>query len=395
MSVQTMSAVAKHRCGARPAAFGLRRSAFLMTATPVVVALMFAFTPHVAHAAILGFLGNFDVINDTGSTCYGFEIDLEGVHSTEVTDVFGGPGRGFPTGRGYDPATSVERYGSPSVVEYNNGATYGTKVTYSAIYDGMSWDFNTPSTSPGNFVTPGDNCWTGGGVGYGPGTPCDHFGVGTSVTPTKTTYSWLHESTPGNLSNANGQVTLPAPAWQVIPAPPPPPPGQPQAPPQVVAQIEAPEPPPAAEFGEALWVKVFTTELEDEVELEQLVGGDPHVEQAQTEIEWQLLQKDINNPNSGMLESGLGVPVGPNAASILRRYEFYEFSGRYDEETHEALFDLGFGDSNPGPNDVGNYLGSQNAAVNLNVVPEPASVALVLAALGMIGVARGSRRQVA
>lgn len=392
MNVQTWH-LAQRRRGARRATFGPRRRVFLVAATFAMVALMLAFMPRVSDAAILGFLGNFDVINDTGSTCYGFEIDLEGVHSSEVTDVFGGPGRGFPSGRGYDPLTSVERYGSPSVVEYTSGATYGTKVTYKANYDGMSWDFNTPSTSPGNFVTPGDNCWTGGGLGYGPGTPCDHFGVGTSVTPTKTTYSWLHESTPGNLSNANGVVNLPAPAWQVIPAPPPPP-GQPQAPPVVVAKIEAPDP-ANFEFGDALWVKVFTTELEHDVELEQLVGGDPHVEQAQTEIEWQLLQKDFNKPNSGMLESGLGVPVGPNAASILRRYEFYDFSGRYDEETHEALFDVGFGDSNPGPNDVGTYLGSQNAAVNLDVVPEPASVVLVFAAVAMMGAARGSRGRVA
>jgi hypothetical protein len=336
------------------------------------------FTPSGASAAILGFLGNFDVINDTGQPCYGFEIDLEGVRASEVTDVFGGPGRGFPTGRGYDPATSVQRYGAPSVVEYDNGVTYGTKVTYSALYDGVSWDFSTPS---GNFVTPGDNCWTGGGVGYGPDTPCDHFGVGTSVTPTKTTYSWLHESAPGVLTTENGKVALPAPAWTVIPLDP----NVPGAAPQVVAHIEAPEPLAGAEFGDALWVKVFTTELEDEVELEELVGGDPNVEQAETEIEWQLLQKEFSKPNSGQLESGLGVPVGPNAASILRRYEYYEFSGRYDLETHEALFDDGFGDSRPGPNDVGTYLGSQNAAVNLNVVPEPQSLALAAAASTLLG----------
>ena len=59
------------------------------------------------------FLGNFDVINDTGQSAYGFEIELKGLHESEITDVFGGPGRGFPTGRGFDPATSVERYGSP------------------------------------------------------------------------------------------------------------------------------------------------------------------------------------------------------------------------------------------------------------------------------------------
>ncbi|MFO0790948.1 MAG: PEP-CTERM sorting domain-containing protein [Pirellulales bacterium] len=340
------------------------------------IALLSALMPSLSSAAILGFLGNFDVINDTGQPCYGFEIELEGIHAAEVTDVFGGPGRGFPTGRGYDPATSVERYGSPSITEYNNGVTFGTKVTYAALYDGMNWDFSTPS---GTFVTPGDNCWSGGGVGYGPSTPCDHFGVGTSATPTKTTYSWLHESSPGVLTNANGVVNLPAPVWQVIP----PPPNQPLAPPQVVAKVEAPEP-QGFEFGDALWVKVFTTEFEDGIELEELVGDNQHVQQAETEIEWQLLQKDIGNPNSGQLESGLGVPVGPNAASILRRYEFYEFSGEYDNETHEAKFAHGFGDSNPGPGDVGTYLGSQNAAVNLDVVPEPTCLALVGAAIGVL-----------
>ena len=340
-----------------------------------VVALYIAVAPSVATAAVIGFLGNFDVINDTGQTAYGFEIDLEGLHSSDISDVFGGPGRGFPTGRGYDPATSVERYGSPTITEYTNGAVFGTKVTYSALYDGTVWDFGTPS---GTFITPGDNCWSGGGLGYGPDTPCDHFGVGTLANPTKTTYSWLHEAAAGVLTNANGVVHLPAPAWTVIP----PDPMLPPAPPQVVAKIEAPDPAQGAEFGDALWVKVFTTEFEDPIQLEELVGDNNHVEQAETEIEWQLLQKELNNPSSGQLESGLGVPVGPGAASILRRYEFYEFSGTYDPETHESLFAPGFGDSNPGPNDVGIYLGSQNAAVNL--VPEPHTCALMLFGLGLV-----------
>ncbi len=143
-------------------------------------------------------------------------------------------------------------------------------------------------------------------------------------------------------------------------------------------------------MGTALWVKVFTTEFEDPIELEDLVADNNHVQQAETEIEWQLLQKDINNPDSGKLESGLGAPVGPKAASILRRYEFYEFSGIYDFETHEALFDPPFGDSNPGPNDVGTYLGSQNAAANL--IPEPATSALLLAGVGLMGTVVGRRK---
>jgi hypothetical protein len=162
----------------------------------------------------------------------------------------------------------------------------------------------------------------------------------------------------------------------------------------VVAQIQAPAPEFESQFGEAIWVKVFTTELEAPIGLEELVGGNAKVEQAITETEWQLLQTDPGNPLAGQLESGYGAPVGPNAASILRRYEFYNYSGEYDPETHEAL--VTFSDSHPNdPNDpnydptktvdLGNYLGAQNAAVNLAAVPEPETYAMLLAGLGLVG----------
>ena len=215
----------------------------------LTVALSVAISPSVSSAQVLGFLGNFDVINDTGKTAHGFEIDLEGLHSSDITDTFGGLGRGFPTGRGFDPLTSVERYGSPTITEYTNGATFGVKITYTGLFDGANWDFGTPS---GTFITPGDNCWSGGGVGYGPGTPCDHFGVGTTQNATKTTYSWLVETTPGSGLLTNGVVNLPAPVWAVTP--------QPGAPPLVAAQIQAPAPENETQFGDAIWVKVFTTE---------------------------------------------------------------------------------------------------------------------------------------
>lgn len=124
-----------------------------------------------ASSAYYGMLGNFDVVNDTGRTAHGFEIEFEGLRRDQITDTFGGPGRGFPTGTGFDPQTSVVRYGSPTVSEYSDpvtGALKGTRVRYVSAFDGTSWAFGTPS---GSFVTPGDNCWSGGGVGYGPGTP--------------------------------------------------------------------------------------------------------------------------------------------------------------------------------------------------------------------------------
>lgn len=329
----------------------------------LAVAASVAIAPSIGSAAVIGFLGNFDVINDTGSTAHGFEIELEGLHSSDITDTFGGVGRGFPSGRGFDPSTSVQRYGAPTITEYTNGSVFGTRVTYYGIYNAGSWDYGTPS---GTFITPGDNCWSGGGVGYNASTPCDHFGVGTSANATKTTYSWLVETaTPGVLSN--GIVNLPAPTWTVNPAP------VVGNPPVVVAQIQAPAPAIEAQFGEAIWVKVFTTELDAPIALEELVGDNAKVQQAVTEIEWQLLQTDPGNPLAGQLESGYGAPVGPNAASILRRYEFFKYSGEYDPVDHQALVGS---DSHPLASEIGTYIGAQNAAANLNAVPLPPAFAL-------------------
>lgn len=360
------------------------------------VLLAVAVTPPLASASVIGFLGNFDVINDTGSTANGFEIDLEGLHEYEITDVFGGPGRGFPTGRGFG-ANSVERYGAPSIVEYGSGASFGTKVTYFGLYSAGAYDYGTPSIAPGQFATPGDNCWSGGGLSYGPNTPCDHFGVGTTRNATKTTYSWLYDNpaSPGTLTNANGAVSLPAPVWQVIPAAPVA--GQPPAPPVVGAVVQAPAPVQQGEiepqWGEAIWVKVVTTELPEAVKLEDLIGGNPKVEQAEVETEWQLLQVEPGHPESGQLESGYLAPVGANAASILRRWEFYKFGGEYDAEDHHAL--LVGSDSHPGEGDVGAYIGAQNAAMNFNVaaaIPEPETYAMLLAGLGLLGLVARRRR---
>jgi hypothetical protein len=254
------------------------------------------------------------------------------------------------------------------------------------------------------FTTPGESCWSGGGIGYGPSTPCDHFGVGTSKTPAHTNYSWLTETSPGSSSLAHVTASLPAPVINVTPAPPPPP-GNPQPPPKVVMQVQSPAPPNPAEpqFGIPEWVKVFTTEYQFPVALEDLLGGNGIVPQdaAETEIEWQLLQTDPGDPLAGLIENG--GDAGANAESVLRRYEFYKYTGGVDPENGEALSDVPVLNPDGSPvlgGNIGAFIGDQNVAVNLNgvfngppqvVAPEPSSLALVV--WGLIGLAALRRRQ--
>ena len=71
---------------------------------------------------IYGSLSNFDVYNDTGQVTHGFEIDLEGISTTDVQYTFGAP---------------YERYGDPVV----SATSTGVKVVYASGYDAatQSW----------------------------------------------------------------------------------------------------------------------------------------------------------------------------------------------------------------------------------------------------------------
>jgi hypothetical protein len=157
-------------------------------------------------------------------------------------------------------------------------------------------------------------------------------------------------------------VRIPAPIWNVSPPPP-------QAPNQqlpVVAAVIEPEPPGAFEFGEAVWVKIFKTESPEPAELHHLVTDNPAVPQeaAETEVEWTLLQARRGRPAQLEQEA----QIGEGNESVTRRYEFYEYTGEYDPESHEALV---IDDANPSPGELGNYIGAQMAAVNLNPVAPP------------------------
>jgi hypothetical protein len=155
-------------------------------------------------------------------------------------------------------------------------------------------------------------------------------------------------------------VQLPAPVWNVTP------PAQPGAQPVAAAVIEPPAP-EGYEFGDALWVKVFVTELPEAVDAEDLdhmVIDDPNVnivpdEPAEVEIEWVLLQ--ASTENEGEQEFGGAAEVGEGNEAVSRRFEFYKYVGAYDSESHEALCD----DPADCPEAVGDIIGAQNVAINL------------------------------
>ena len=83
------------------------------------------------------------------------------------------------------------------------------------------------------------------------------------------------------------------------------------------------------------------------------------------ETGWKLLQFNPNsNGNSGILRNQGGVNSG--SRSVVRHYEFYKYSGAYNPLDHSAqCSDLTC--STPAPNEIGDFIGTQNAAANIGV----------------------------
>lgn len=324
-------------------------------------------TPALA-TTMFGSLSNFDVVNDTGEICRGFEIELEGVNPSDISFTFGNP---------------YIRYGDPTLTPTGSG---GTVVRYASTWDGTNWAVGTPVPS-GAFPTGGHQCFYpayGGDPNYET-LGGEHFGIALNGNPTNTIYRWLLGDTSGNLVAAGSNVKIPAPIWNVQA------PANPAAPAAVQAVIPAPPIEPGDVFGEAMWVKVFVMEAAEPAELEHLLPGDPRVpdgsEPAEIEIEWQLLQ--AGKDGVGEIDSGLD-DLAEDSQSITRRYEFYKYIGPYNEEGEAKVED-----ADAHPEAVGEFLGSQNAALNLEpfLVPEPSTLALLGIGLTIVAGYRWRRRR--
>lgn len=321
----------------------------LAAAFSIFVLGMAVFAVRYGHASstMYGSLSNFDVFNETGQETHGFEIDLEGISAASVVYEFGAP---------------YERYGNPTVSDTPTGA----KVVYASGYDAASssWQAATPVAPTPVPVTGGHQCWTGGSASYAT-AGCEHFGLALNGTPTSVTYHWLiaDPSTPGRLKQDGTAVSIPAPVWNVAPAP------QPAVNPQPVVQAVAPAPAPEVGqmLGDAVWVKVYYAESTKASDLGHLVSGDSRVpgKSAQVETDWLLIQAGSNSLQSELASE---VQPGKQAESVARRYQFFKYTGTYDPESHEAT---PVSDSQPQPNELGSLIGNQMAALNLpNAAPD-------------------------
>jgi len=319
---------------------------------PLAIAVM-VFGAHGAGATtVIGDLNNFDTLNDTGQVCYGFEIEIDDIHSTDVTYTY-----------------DWNHYGAPKIREDNTDPAHPKVfVRYESAKDSNgNWGANGSFTNTAlPTVTPpaGHSC-TDPTLNEG----CEHFGVGYYGTPTTTKYNWLVDGGAGNLVYFGTPVSVAAPSWVYTP----PAPAQPA---QAVAAIPAPVVPiPAGkQYGEPTWVKVIktTTHNANNVALQNLISDDSdgdgladwqNNEPDQVETEWKLLQANSAGDAAKDELQGGADDMGDGSETVTRRYEFYRYAAAADTldgENNEAMCS----DVNPttDPSDP-NYLHGVGSAV--------------------------------
>jgi hypothetical protein len=293
-------------------------------------------------ATLFGSLSNFDVVNNTGHDAHGFEVELEGLQPADVYYTF-----------------SAQRYGNPTIAPSATGVT----VRWASGYDSNAQQFLQSTLAHAPNTPFAGTCYQWGGAGYAT-SGCEHFGVSLRANAIKTTYRWLIEDaqTPGALVAVDPPVAIPSPVYVILP------PAQPAEPPVLEAQIEAPEPPEQPDrFGNAQWVKVFKTELQREVTLDELVSDNAIVPQdpAQAEVTWEILQASPPSNGTRNRRQNRG-GLNANTRAVVRRYETYEYTGAYDPTTHEVLCADGLCNA-PQEGELGDFVGAQMTAANVGV----------------------------
>jgi hypothetical protein len=317
-TIQLTARTATSRLGNRP-----RPIPRALTTTGLCVLLLWS-AGRVRAATAYGSINNFDVVNDTGVECHGFDIEIEDIHSQDITYTY-----------------NWNHYGTPRITEDNSDPLHPrVLIRYASARttNGVWADYTAIPSGP---IAPTDgHQFTNPSVNFGG----EHFGAGYAGPATNITYHWLVDDGSGALVRGPA-VNVATPTFSYYP-----PAGG--APAQVQAAIQPPPEPVVLEFGPASWVKEIrtTSHNNQEVQLRDLVSDDPadpgdrnwrNGEPDEVEVEWQILQTDVNAANGGANGRLEGAPEDlPGGDEVItRRYEFYRYVGPLDAETGEALAD--------------------------------------------------------
>ena len=295
----------------------------------LIAVITLIFGSDAARASIAyGSINNFDTVNDTGSVCHGFEIEIEDCHSTDISYTYNYNHYGVPR---IEQDDSIAGHPKCRIRWESKKNADGSWAAYTAIPSGP-----IDPTNGHQFTNPSVNF---GG---------EHFGVGYRVPASVVKYNWLIDNGAGVLVHG-GAVQVSTPVFTYYP----PVVGNP-APARVQAVIAPPPPPvpPVKQFGKAVWVKEIktTTHNNKELKLRELVSDDPvdpndknwaNGEPDEVEVEWRILQKR-NIPGGGVNDELAAAPEDlPNGDEVVtRRYEFYKYTGPLDEESGEAMADV-------------------------------------------------------
>jgi Divergent InlB B-repeat domain len=315
---------------------------FLASAASALALLAAPLSAYAQSAIIYGSLSNFDIANDTGETCHGFEVEMENVTAAQVPYSF-----------------SSNRYGAPVVIPTDTGV----RVRWESPYNPNNQQFvtrtlpHTVSWFPGQCYQWVPSTYEDGG--------CEHFGTYTTANPTRVTSRWLCKDpeNPAVLVPNDPPTAVPYASYYVQQ------PVQPNNPPVLVAEVEAPEPPDAPElYGEAQWMRVYEVQLQRQLNLNELVADNPNVvpmNLAQLESDWEIVQAEPasggdgtrgRHRNEGNIES--------TTQSVVRRIELYTYTGQYDPVTNEALCADGLCAA-PGADEMGELISVQMTAANV------------------------------
>ncbi|HEX9046043.1 MAG TPA: putative Ig domain-containing protein [Verrucomicrobiae bacterium] len=342
----------------------------------LVALTILGFGPAGARASqAYGTINNFDVVNDTSNVCHGFEIELDDLHSSDVSYTY-----------------DYNHYGIPRFTEEHSLDGLGVwhtnlLVDYAAVWTNSGWSAYT--AAPTNAIPPTmGHQFTNPNLNFGG----EHFGIGFTRNPSKVLYFWLADSGAHTLARS-GQVYVSTPTFTYSP---PVVVGQQQVQPAAVqAVIPAPILPqsyvcPNPEFSDAVWCKVIstTTQTNSAVSINDLMTPDTNnpagrdwrngQTNVEVETEWQLLQIDYlsasYNPTNGLGGNNAQLPGANRSLTnsddvVTYRYEYYAYAGPYaDWDTHEAMCQMPGAD---GVHGTGTYVdgnGITNSLTNVVVV---------------------------